>query len=212
MHSPFVELLGALADVFSQLSAGWYLFGAQAALLHGAARLTADVDVTVDLQGRDPDVLAKALSAAGFQMRVEDIGFTHRTRVLPVLHLATGIAADIVLAGPGLEELFLQRAQPHDIDGIRVPVACAEDMIVMKILAGRPKDVEDVVAIVAARKELKLDLVRSTLRMLEEALDRNDLLRELARAVARVQGAGEGTERPSPGRSGAKKRRQPRRR
>ncbi|WP_437733382.1 DUF6036 family nucleotidyltransferase [Sorangium sp. So ce1335] len=210
MRSPFVELLGALADVFSRLGAGWYLFGAQAALLHGAARLTADVDVTVDLQGKDPEVLAKALTAAGFQMRVEDIAFTHRTRVLPSLHLATGIAADVVLAGPGLEELFLQRAQLHDLDGVQVPVACAEDVIVMKILAGRPKDIEDVVAIIAARTDLKLDLVRSTLRMLEEALDRNDLLPELSGALARVQAPGEGAQRASTDRGGTKKRRRPR--
>lgn len=211
VRSPFVELLGALAGVLSQLGARWYLFGAQAALLHGAARLTADVDVTVDLQGKDPEVLAEALTAAGFQMRVEDIAFTHRTRVLPVLHLATGIAADVVLAGPGLEELFLLRAQLHDLDGVQVPVACAEDVIVMKILAGRPKDVEDVVAIAAAHKDLKLDLVRSTLRMLEEALHRNDLLPELSRALARSAGAGEGAQRASAGQGGAKKRR-PRRR
>ncbi|WP_437812029.1 hypothetical protein [Sorangium sp. So ce1078] len=83
----------------------------------------------------------------------------------------------------------------------------------MKILAGRPQDIEDVVAIAAARKDLKLDLVRGTLHMLEEALDRNDLLPELSRALARAQGAGEGVQRPSPGgRGGAKKRRQPRRR
>ncbi|XYH97269.1 nucleotidyl transferase AbiEii/AbiGii toxin family protein [Sorangium sp. So ce1128] len=210
VRSPFVELLGALAEVFSQLGAGWYLFGAQAALLHGAARLTADVDVTVDLQGREPEVLAKALTEAGFQLRVEDIAFTHRTRVLPLLHLATGVAADVVIAGPGLEELFLERAQLHDLDGIRVPVACAEDLIVMKLLAGRPKDIEDVVAILAARKDLKLDLARSTLRILEEALDRNDLIPELSRALARVQGARKGVQGAPTGRGGAKKRRRPR--
>lgn len=208
VRSPFVDLLGALAGVLSELGVRWYLFGAQAALLHGAARLTADVDVTVDLQGKDPEVLAKALTAAGFQMRVEDLTFTHRTRVLPVLHLATGIAADVVLAGPGLEELFLQRAQVHDLDGIPVPVACAEDVIVMKILAGRPKDIEDVVAIAAAHKGLDLHLVRSTLHMLEEALDRNDLLPELSRALARIAGTEEErAQRASPGRGGAKKRR-----
>nr|WP_159397971.1 DUF6036 family nucleotidyltransferase [Sorangium cellulosum] len=157
-------------------------------------------------------MLVKALTEAGFQMRVEDIAFTHRTRVLPVLHLATGVAADVVLAGPGLEDLFLQRAQLHDLDGILVPVACAEDVIVMKILAGRPKDIEDVVAIAAARKDLKLDLVRSMLRTLEEALDRNDLQPELSRALARVEDAGESVQRASPSRGGPKNRRRPRRR
>ena len=48
MRSPVAELLGALGAVLDRLGVGWYLFGAQAALLYGAARLTADVDVTVE--------------------------------------------------------------------------------------------------------------------------------------------------------------------
>src|SRR5262249_52500871 len=78
-------------------------------------------------------------------------------------HALSGIPADIVLAGPGIEELFLARAKVVDVDGAHVPVACAEDVIVMKLLAGRPKDVDDVVAILAAHPDdLDLDLVRGT--------------------------------------------------
>jgi hypothetical protein len=189
VRSPFVELLDALAGALGALDADWYLFGAQAALIHGAARLTADVDVTVNLRGKDAKALVKALSAAGFQMRVDGDDFIERTRVLPVLHTTTGIPADIVLAGPGIEELFLKRAEVRDIDGVRVPVACAEDVMVMKILAGRPKDIEDVVAILAAHpKDLDLGLVRSTLRLLEEALGQSDLLPALERAIERARG------------------------
>ena len=49
MPSPLAELLGGLRDAFEPLGVRWYLFGAQAAILHGAARLSADVDVTVRL-------------------------------------------------------------------------------------------------------------------------------------------------------------------
>ena len=153
MPSPFVELLADLAGALDSVGAGWYLFGAQAALLHGAARLTADVDITIHLRDADTKALVKALSDAGFQMRVEGDDFIARTRVLPVVHTATGIPGDLVLAGPGLEELFLERAEIRDLDGVKVPVARAEDIVVMKILAGRPKDLEDVVAILAAHPD-----------------------------------------------------------
>lgn len=36
-------------------------------------------------------------------------GFVERTRVLPMVHRGTAIPVDMVLAGPGLEELFLSR-------------------------------------------------------------------------------------------------------
>jgi hypothetical protein len=50
--SPLAELLRAAAAAFDRLGAGWFVFGAQAAILHGAARLTADVDITVALGTR----------------------------------------------------------------------------------------------------------------------------------------------------------------
>jgi hypothetical protein len=49
MSSPVADLLRDLSRAFAEFGVPWYLFGAQAALLYGAARLTADVDVTVRL-------------------------------------------------------------------------------------------------------------------------------------------------------------------
>ena len=47
MRSPVADLLADLSHALEGLGVRWYLFGAQAAIVHGAARLTADVDVTV---------------------------------------------------------------------------------------------------------------------------------------------------------------------
>ena len=89
MPSPVVELLAALGTALDAASVRWYLFGAQAALLYGAARLTADVDVTVDLGDRPTSVLLDPLASAGFELRVPDAaGFVERTRVLPLVHQA----------------------------------------------------------------------------------------------------------------------------
>ncbi len=184
MSSPFVEVLGSLARAFERTGVGWYLFGAQAAIIHGAARLTADVDVTVQLGGARPEVLVDALLATGFTLRVSDPDFVATTRVLPILHAATQIPADVVLGGPGLEELFLSRAEVLEVGDVRVPVARAEDVIVMKLLAGRAKDIDDVIAIFAAHpRDLDLQLVRETVREVEVALDQSDLTPALDRAL-----------------------------
>jgi hypothetical protein len=176
-RSPFVDLLADLNRVCDDLRLGWYLFGAQAALLYGSARLTADVDVTVSLGQLPPEDFARRLGSAGFRMRFPDPQFLRTTRVMPVLHLASGVPADIVIAGPGLEEAFLERATRRDIGGLEVPVARAEDIIVMKVLAARGKDREDIAAIVAAQGDsLDVESVRATLAMLEEALGQSDLL------------------------------------
>lgn len=178
MASPVAELLRELASVFGGAGVRWYLFGAQAAILHGAARLSADVDVTVDLPEGSLSRLLATLAARGFSARIANPeAFAQRTRVVPLVHGASGMPVDLVLAGPGLEERFFARIETFDVEGVRVPVASAEDMVVMKILAGREKDRSDAAAILAARvKDLDLAYVRSTLRALEEALDRRDLL------------------------------------
>ena len=191
-RSAIPELLAALGDALRSLDVPWFLFGAQAAILHGAARLTADVDVTVDLGTRETHELVSQLASAGFALRVTDVdAFVQRTRVLPVVHSATHIPVDIVLAGPGIEEMFFERAELSDLEGVQVPVACAADIVVMKTLAGRAKDIEDVVAIVAAHLE-DLDYARvdQMLSLLEKALDQSDLRPAFANALRRARGGG----------------------
>lgn len=169
--------LAACSAAFAELGVRWYLFGAQAAFVYGAARLTVDVDVTAALNERPTGELLAALARHGIRSRFDDEDFVERTRVLPVVHTSSGIAGDIVLAGPGLEEMFLERSHVQDLLGVAVPIASPEDLVVMKILAGRPKDIEDVKAIVAAQGEkLKLADIRQTLQMVEEAMGQSDLL------------------------------------
>jgi hypothetical protein len=181
--SPLAELLADLHRALTSLGLRWYLFGAQAAILYGVARLTADVDVTVDAAALPSAVLVDRLAAAGFELRVLDAErFVERTRVLPLLHTRSRLPLDVVLAGPGLEELFLSRVEERRVGDLRVPVASAEDLIAMKILAGRSKDVDDVATILRARP-IDSERVRSTLRLLGQALDRRDLLAEFERLL-----------------------------
>jgi hypothetical protein len=115
--SPIGELLAAFRAALDPFGIRWYLFGAQAAILYGAARLTADVDITLD-PGPHPleDVLA-ALEGSRFAPRVGDaLAFVAETRVLPMVHEPTRIPVDLVLAGPGPEEHFFQHAEVRLIE------------------------------------------------------------------------------------------------
>ena len=106
-------------------------------------RLSADVDVTIQLVPEEPERFAHEMEAAGFALRVDDPDFVRRTRVMPFVHLATAMPLDVVLAGSGLEDEFLDRARAVDIGGTTVPLIDPEDLIIAKVLAGRPKDLED---------------------------------------------------------------------
>ncbi|MGZ5494496.1 MAG: nucleotidyl transferase AbiEii/AbiGii toxin family protein [Thermoanaerobaculia bacterium] len=175
---------GAVTRVLRDLAAAmheqrlrWYLFGAQAAIVWGSPRLSADVDVTADIEPSALHDSIHALGRHGFDMVATDPDFVARTRVLPFLHRASRMPLDVVLAGPGLEDEFLQRAISIDVDGTFIPVISPEDLIVTKVLAGRPKDIEDIRGVLHERRaSLDLERIRTVLGLLERALGQSDLL------------------------------------
>jgi hypothetical protein len=155
----------------------WYLFGAQAAIIWGSPRLSADVDVTVVLGREGLSGYIDTMREHGFDVVFGDRDFIARTRVIPFVHRASRMPLDIVLSGPGLEEEFLRRALAVDVAGTMIPVISPEDLIVTKILAGRPKDIEDIRGVIQERKtSLDVARIRAVLRLLEQALTQSDLL------------------------------------
>jgi hypothetical protein len=141
-----LELLTALAPVLGRWGR-WYVFGAQAVIAYGVPRLSADVDVTLALAPDAPERFAGDMAEAGFALRIDDPDFVRRTRVMPFVHLATGMPLDVVLAGSGLEDEFLDRVRTLDVSGTAVPLIDLDDVIIAKVLAGRPKDLEDATAL-----------------------------------------------------------------
>ena len=176
MQPAALELLKALSPVLDRWGR-WYVFGAQAVVAYGVPRLSADVDVTVELAPDAPERFAQEMETGGFALRVDDPEFVRRTRVLPFVHVATGMPLDVVLAGSGLEDEFLDRAKTTDIDGVRVPVIDIADLVIAKILAGRPKDMEDARNLWHLHGSgVHLRRIRRLLRLLEDALGQSDLL------------------------------------
>lgn len=168
------DALVAFADLARRERVRWYVFGAQAVAVYGVPRTTDDVDVTIDLGDRDIASFVPALRRAGFSPAIADEAFARETRVFPVIHDASGWSIDIVLAGPGLEHEFLDAARTIEIAGHAVPVIAPEHLIALKVLAGRPKDLEDVRGLIRIA-ELDHGRVEETLALLEEALDQSDL-------------------------------------
>lgn len=181
------ELLGTLARAFAEAGVRWYVFGAQAVVAYGVPRLTADVDVTVEYSVERVDELTSLLGRHGLVPRVEDVpAFAARTRVVPMEHPATGFPVDVVIAGPGLEEVFLARSRTLELGDLRLPFISPEDLLVSKVLAGRDKDREDVRGILRSGESLDLSVVRETLHLLDEALDRDDLVAAFDETVRAV--------------------------
>ena len=70
---------------------------------------------------REVDEMVAAMKRAGFVLRVPATpDFIAATRVLPFEHVSSGYPVDVVLAGPGLEETFLERSQVVSLGKVRI--------------------------------------------------------------------------------------------
>lgn len=169
--------LVAFAQLAEKLRIRWYVFGAHAVNFHGFARATADLDLTIELGELALAKLIAKLRSVGFSPRFADEAFIATTRVIPVVHLATKLPIDLVLAGPGLEQKFFDEIEVRRIAKRDIPVLSLENLIVTKLLAGRVKDLEDIRELVAIHKgSLRHRDVHDLLELLEQALGRSDLV------------------------------------
>lgn len=180
--SALAETLRALADVLDasmreQRSEGWYVFGAQAVAVRGAPRATQDVDVTVVVPASELPVLMTQLESVGLSHRYPDVAdkLLASAAVLPLEH-TSGMEIDLVVGNSGLERLTLERAERIQVEGVDVPIARATELVVMKILAGRGKDLDDVQALLASGDVDEAE-VENLLAQLEDALGQSDLVR-----------------------------------
>jgi predicted nucleotidyltransferase len=85
--------------------------------------------------------------------------------VLPALHEASGVRVDLVFSFTPFEREAIARARTVELGGQQLRFASPEDVIILKIFAGRPRDLEDVAAIVRNQPELDRAYIR---RWLEE--------------------------------------------
>jgi hypothetical protein len=171
-HEAALVAFAALAD---RLGLRWYVFGAQAVSLHGFPRATADLDITVELGEVRPAAFVAALERSGFSARFPDEDFIATTRVIPVVHEVSRLPIDFVLAGPGLEQRFLDEVVAHRLGEIQVPVLSIENLIVTKLLAGRPKDLQDIRELLDRADAIDHARIDALLVEIETALDQHDL-------------------------------------
>jgi predicted nucleotidyltransferase len=161
MDSPrppdFSAFIAEIAREVQARGIPFMLIGGQAVLLHGRPRLTEDIDITL---GADPTRLSEVLdvcTALELRPLPEDVEeFVRRTFVLPAHHTASGIRVDFVFSTTPYEREAIGRATFVELAGASVPFASAEDLIIHKLFAGRPRDLEDA-ATVARRKGSDLD-------------------------------------------------------
>ena len=153
----FTSLLARLSRGLNKREVPFMIIGGQAVLLHGEPRLTQDIDITLGVGPTHlPDVLAVCEELDLEPLPADPQDFVLSTFVLPAADRDTGIRVDLIFSTTTYEAEAIARAQPVQVGGASVPFATAEDLIIHKLFAGRPRDFEDAGGAVR-RKGLELD-------------------------------------------------------
>jgi hypothetical protein len=148
------------------------IIGGLAVQRWGEPRLTRDVDLTLLTGfGNEPAFVDALLGA--FRPRLPDArDFALRNRVV-LLASSGGVPLDVALGAMPFEEAAVGRATPFRIaPGVDLVTCGAEDLLVMKAFAGRPRDWLDIEGIVA-RQGPRLD-VGLVFRELDPLLELKD--------------------------------------
>jgi hypothetical protein len=125
-----------------------------------------------------------------FEARIDNAAQFAAVNRVVLLRAASGVGLDIALGGLPFEELAVARATLFTFPpGIALRTCSAEDLIVLKAFADRPKDWLDIDGIIL-RQSTQLDwpYVRAQLAPLAELKDAPELLDKLERRRVDLQG------------------------
>lgn len=164
-----MPLFEPLFDALNRAGVRYVVVGGLATVLHGHARLTADIDLAVDLVPGEARKAVETLASLGFRPRapVEPLAFADPAvrkqwvdekgmRVFSLWHPANPmLEVDLFAENPIAFEDLWNRAETVELTRTVVRIAAIPDLIRLKRLAGRPQDLADIEAleIILRRRE-----------------------------------------------------------
>jgi len=162
-----VDVIHWLEEVFDRLQLRRSYGGAIAYNYYGPPRLTQDVDVLALVPDTKIPSLVDELSAGGCQQGDLEPKPIELRAVLSDLrskaHLAVfhcrGIRTELFVPWHPLHHRVLERSPERELEGKKIRIHSAEDLILFKKIFDRPKDITDIKAMVLAQRG-KLDLER----------------------------------------------------
>jgi hypothetical protein len=160
-----IDLVEALGEVFDKLQLRFAVGGAIANNYWGIVRATKDIDCLISLPAIKYQSFADALTALKCTMRDRDqhVAITVQRLLEQVQNrkliecYREQIRIELFVPAVPLQDEILRRAIPVRFGSREIPITSAEDMILLKLVFHRAKDLQDVRGILWLQRG-KLDL------------------------------------------------------
>ena len=163
------------------------VIGGQAVLVYGEPRLTRDIDITLGVDIDKLPTISRILNKIHLSPLPKDVAaFVRKTRVLPTEHKKSGVRVDFIFSFSSYEQGAIARARPIPFGGVMISYASPEDVIIHKMFAGRPRDLEDVKGILIKQSGLDQRYIISHLKSFE-VVARRDLVKQYRDITKKVR-------------------------
>lgn len=154
-----IEPLKALQRLLDRYEGKGVLIGGIAVGFLGRPRLTVDLDAMFLASIQDIPRILELAEQEGIIPREKNAAeFAKKSRVLLLHHKSSGIGIDISLGILPLEEEIVERSSRYDAGVLTVQLPSPEDLIILKAVAHRRKDLLDIQEI--ADNNPNLDIAR----------------------------------------------------
>ncbi len=173
----FQKLLADITRELSKARIPYMVIGGQAVLLYGEPRLTKDIDLTLGV-GPDnlDDVLAVTTRLKLNILTDSAAEFVRKTLVLPAQDMQSGIRIDLIFSYSPYERQAIERSRIVELPTTPpapVHFAALEDVVIHKIIAGRPRDIEDIRSILLKNPEYDRQYILRWLKEFDASLGEN---------------------------------------
>lgn len=178
------------------VGARWALVGGFAVMLRVESRSTRDLDIVLAVSGdREAESVVRSLRMRGYRdhpaggmMERKDGRLSTVRLISPPLEEDAGAEIDLLIACAGVEAEVAAAAEVLEVlPDVFIPVARPGHLLALKVLAGRPKDLEDARTLLREMDAKELALARESVVLMErrgfvEDPERN-LLADLGRLL-----------------------------
>jgi len=174
----------ALQHLLDRFDERGVIIGGIATGFLGKPRFTVDLDAMFLASFKDIPRILDLARADGIEPRIEKVeDFAGKSRVLLLRHVASGANIDISLGILPFEEEVVDRSVVHKAGAISIRLPTSEDLIVMKAIAHRPKDLEDIRTIVENNPNLDLSRIEYWVKSFAEVLEMPDLWKQIEKIL-----------------------------
>lgn len=184
------QALGALRRALDACAAPWMVIGGIAIIAHGVRRLTTDIDAVVQGDAVTIQAVLEELGRHRITPRIKKArAFAEENLVLLLRHRSSGVDLDVSFGWTAFEVEALKSRASARYGRESAPMATPEDLVILKAMAGRPKDVDDATALLALYPRIDVARVRATLAELAEIADAPEVLQGLRSIIAHTRAA-----------------------